>query len=421
MRREASGPEKLLKLTWGLLSVNQLTGKELRRFALSLPMARDSIRGTSAVRILLDYRPALRQRTGVGAYVHETARALAASARSDESITLFSASWQDRLAGDVVAPLAVVDRRVPVRVLNFAWHRLGWPPVESLAGRGYDAVQAAHPLLIPSAGGAQVVTVHDLDFLDHPERTRAEIRRDYPSLAADHARRADQVIAVSTHTAQAIEQRLGVARDRITVAPLGAPDWPARTVVPSRRDGCLLFLGTLEPRKNLGVLLDAYCRLLAMAPDTPPLVLAGRVTTAADALVARTRSAPLAGRVELPGYVSEQQKRALFERALVFVLPSHLEGFGLTAVEAMTMGVPVVAANRGALPETVGTAGRLVDPDDGAALAQALADIIASPDLQRRMAEAGREQAARFTWRETARRTRDAWHLAVEHRAARRR
>jgi glycosyltransferase involved in cell wall biosynthesis len=380
---------------------------------------RDSIRPVP-VRILIDYRPALRQRTGVGEYVHETARALVATAAPSETLVLFSSSWKDRLPVAVVPGADTVDRRVPVRVLNFAWHRLGMPPVEWLAGGGLDVVHAAHPLLIPSRQAARLVTIHDLDFLDAPERTTAEIGRDYPALTAAHARRADQVVAVSTHTAQQIETRLGVPRSRISVCPPGAPTWTRRTSEPAS-GGCILFLGTLEPRKNLGVLLDAYAALVARQPQVPRLVLAGRLTPAADALIRRTRERPLAGRVDLPGYVSEADKRALLDRALVLVLPSHVEGFGLPAVEAMAAGVPVIASNGGALPETVGTAGHLFAPDDTGALGDALESIVGDHARRHRMSDAGWRHVQQFTWARTAQGVRDAWRLAVEHRRARRR
>lgn len=373
---------------------------------------------TPAVRILLDYRPALRQRTGVGAYIQEAARALARTAPAGEAVVLFSASWKDRLAPDVVPPLDIVDRRIPVRLLNYAWHRLGWPAVETIARQRFDVVQAAHPLLIPARDAARIVTVHDLDFLDHPERTRAEIRRDYPALARAHARAADQVVVVSPHTAAEVERRFDVPRERITICPPGAPDWPRRPGLPGT-DGCFLFVGTLEPRKNLGVLLDAYARLREADPSAPPLVLAGRHDPAAASLLERAARPPLAGHVELPGYVDEATKRTLFERAIVLVLPSHAEGFGLPAVEALRTGVPVVAANRGALPDTVGSAGALFDPDAPDELAHLLASIAASPERQQQMAEAGFREAERFSWRTTAERLREAWHLAVEHRRAR--
>ncbi len=132
----------------------------------------------------------------------------------------------------------------------------------------------------------------------------------------------------------------------------------AASVEPAQ--GCVLFLGTLEPRKNLDVLLDAYERVLAAAGTrpVPPLVLAGRATPEADAIVARATRAPLAGHVELPGYIDPDAARELYERALVFVLPSHTEGFGMPALEAMTVGVPVDRRqSRRACPKSSATPG----------------------------------------------------------------
>ncbi len=371
-----------------------------------------------AVRIFVDYRPALRERTGVGEYVHEIARALVATAPADESLTLFSASWKDRLDPAVLPGALTIDHRLPVRVLNFAWHRLEWPTVERLTGQTFDIAQSFHPLLAPSTEAARLVTIHDLDFLDHPERSRAEIRRDYPALAASHAARADRVLVISHHTARAVVARLGVADERISIARPGAPDWPRRTAEPA--EGCILFLGTIEPRKNVGALLDAYERLLAASPDAPPLVLAGGSTAEAARVMRRTQLAPLAGRVETPGYVEAASRLDLYRRALLFVLPSHTEGFGMTVLEAMTVGVPVIASARGALPEAAGSAARLVDPDDAAGLAAAIAEVLANRGLRDRMREDGWRQAATFRWRDTATSVRDAWTRAVAARSRRR-
>jgi glycosyltransferase involved in cell wall biosynthesis len=372
------------------------------------------------VRILLDYRPALRQRTGVGAYIHETAQALVATASDGESLVLFSSSWKDRLAADVVPGAQTVDRHIPVRLLNYCWHRLEWPPVEQVAGGRFDVVHAAHPLLMPSLAAAQLVTIYDLDFLDHPERTAREIRRDYPALVASHARRADQIVVISHDTARQVETRLGIPPDRISLCVPGAPAWTARETEP-RVNGCILFLGTLEPRKNLDVLVDAYARLLARHPDAPPLVLAGRLSPEAGPLAARARDPVFGGRIDLPGYVDDQAKRALFDRALVFVLPSHAEGFGLPAVEAMAAGVPVIAARRGALPEVLGSAARLIEPDDPDLLATVLAEVLRDAQLRRRLTEAGVTRAREFSWAGTARSMREAWHRALDHHEARRR
>ena len=215
------------------------------------------------MRIVIDYRPALRARTGVGEHIHQVTRELARN--GDDEITLFSSSWKDRLPASLSAELPNVrmaDRRIPVAALNLAWHRLRWPPVEAIAGGEYDIAHSPHPLLLPSRSAAQIVTIHDLYFLSHPERTSAEIRRDYPALVRSHADRADAIIVVSRFVAGEVQRRLGVTADRISVCMNGAPEWktPPATL---NSDGYLLYVGTLEPRKNVGGLLEAYGRLLA--------------------------------------------------------------------------------------------------------------------------------------------------------------
>jgi glycosyltransferase involved in cell wall biosynthesis len=270
---------------------------------------------------------------------------------------------------------------------------------------------------MPSRTAAQVVTVHDLDFLDHPERTHREIRRDYAALAPRAVRRADHVLVNSEHTAAEVERRLGVPRDRITVCSPGAPSWPRRLDEPP--DGYVLFFGTFEPRKNVGRLLDAFARLLAQKKVQTRLVLAGATPPEAAPLLARLESPPLAGHVELRGYIDPDRRQDLYAGAKVLVMPSHTEGFGIPALEAMTLGVPVIAASRGALPEVVGDAGLLVDPDDAEALADRLDDLLANQGLRDRLREAGWRRAERFRWSDSAARVREAWARAVEHRSRR--
>ena len=374
------------------------------------------------MRILLDYRPALRQRTGVGEYAHELARALADGAPTGDQpsleLVLFSSSWKDRLDSNRISGAHTIDRRVPNQALNFAWHRLGWPPIEWLAPGPFAVAHAFHPLLIPARRAAQVVTIADLDFLDHPERTAREIRRDYAALAGAHARRADHVIAISETTARETRERLAVPADRITVCAPGAPEWARREHEPD--NGCVLFLGTLDARKNLGVLLDAYERLLAGAGKVPPLVLAGQPTDDARSLVNRARQGALAGHVELPGYVDDATRLGLYRRALIFVMPSHNEGFGMPVLEAMTVGVPVVVAERGALVEVAPPdVGRTFDPGSADQLAAILGQLLADQSARDRMREAGWRQASRFSWRASANRLRDAWQQAIARKAAR--
>jgi glycosyltransferase involved in cell wall biosynthesis len=376
------------------------------------------------VRVLIDYRPALRERSGVGEYAHQLIRALLASfpagtANRPLELTLFSSSWKDRFvpSPDLLGA-AHIDRRVPVGVLNFAWHRLGWPSAELLTRRRVDVTHSLHPLLLPARRAARIVTIHDLNFLTNPERTTAEIRRDYAALAADHARRADHVIVVSHFTAREVQRRLGVPAARIAVCPPGAPDWIPRSTAP--RNGYVLFFGTLEPRKNVGGLLDAYERIVARATGrhvrVPDLVLAGKATDASHVWLDRIREGPLAGHVRHLGYVDPPRRQALYEGARLLVQPSYEEGFGMPVLEAMSLGIPVVASNRGALPEVLGDAGPLVDPDDPDALALEIERIIEDDAVAASAAATGLARARTFSWERTAQGVYEAYLQAIEHR-----
>jgi glycosyltransferase involved in cell wall biosynthesis len=380
------------------------------------------------VRVLIDYRPALRARSGAGEYTHQLVRALSAMAANGREgaldLSLFSSSWKDRLTRDrLTDPLndvelgavSLVDRRVPVAVLNFAWHRLGWPPAELVAGRSYDVTHSSHPLILPARRAAHVVTIHDLDFLSHPEHTRAEVRRDYPGLAPEHARRADRVLVPSLFTAGEVERRLQVPRERIAVCPPGAPAWTPRSAAP--RDGYVLFVGTLEPRKNVGGLLDAYERVVGTVPE---LLLVGGATDASRGWLERIGRPPLKGKVRHVGYVDASHMRQMYEGARVLVMPSFDEGFGIPVLDAMTLGVPVVAARRGSLPEVLGDAGQLVDPEAPAEIADAILRVVRDDGYAAASAARGVARSRAFRWDETARRVYGAYRDAVEHHAHRR-
>lgn len=379
------------------------------------------------MRVLIDYRPALRERSGAGEYTHQLVRALlAAIPASQLELTIFSSSWKDRLRDRTeLAGAATIDRRIPVTVLNFAWHRLGWPPAEVVTRRTFDVTHSSHPLLLPAHAAAQIVTIHDLNFLAHPERTHAEIRRDYPHLVRGHARRADAVIVPSNFTAREVERQLDVEPERIAVCAPGAPDWSPRKTEP--RDGYILFLGTLEPRKNIGGLLDAYTQLLAQRPQrsapggeglkkVPELVLAGKATEDSREWIGRIAQPPLAGRVRHVGYIDPADRQALFAGARLLVQPSFEEGFGMPVLEAMTFGVPVVVSNRGSLPEVVGDAGPLVNPDEPAALAGAVARLLDDEAYSSACVAKGLLRAQTFRWNRTALRVYEAYQFAIDHR-----
>lgn len=406
------------------------------------------------MRILIDYRPALRQRSGVGEYIFRLLQALRQVRQPGDELAIFSSSWKDRVDRRELEGLEVVDARIPVRVLNRLWHRWEWPPVESMAGR-YDVVHSAGPTLMPARRAAQVVTVHDLDFLAHPERTWAEMRRDYGALVQQHVLRADHVVVNSAYTAGEVHQRLGVPRTRITVCRPGGLSWTARKAAKpgaaadettagapisaaggtgtggirgaaalvtgqpvtaggvALGTGYILFVGTLEPRKNVGGLLESYTRLVQRWPDAPRLVLAGRSVALSKPWLEALTKEPLASKAVHLGYVADSEREALYKGASVLVLPSFNEGFGLPVLEAMTVGVPVIASNRGALPEVLGNAGLLIDPDDSDSLTAALERMLTDTALARSLAARGLRRTRLFDWLASARALRTAYDEAV--------
>jgi glycosyltransferase involved in cell wall biosynthesis len=355
--------------------------------------------GFVGVRILLDYRSALVRRTGVGEYAHRMATALVSLLPAGDRLTLFSSSWKDRLEPGRIAGARVVDARVPVRVLNRAWHRLEWPPVEMLAGR-IDIAHSMHPLLMPARSAARLVTVYDLFFLQDADGTAREIRRDYTELTANHARRADAVVVISDYTAREVATRLGVPPERIVRCPPGAPEWPRRRG--PAPGGPIVCISSPERRKNLPGLLRAYAVLRTLVPDAPRLIIAGRTPDRGAEVSAMIRRPPWYPHVRHLGYVTEDERQDLYRQATMLVLPSLDEGFGMPLVEAMTVGVPVVASNRGALPEVAGDAALLVEPTDAEAMADAMRRLLEEPELARASVERGYRRAAHYSWQASA-------------------
>jgi alpha-1,3-rhamnosyl/mannosyltransferase len=255
------------------------------------------------------------------------------------------------------------------------------------------------------------------------------MRRDFPRLVRDHARRADHVVVSSHYAAREVVTHLDLAPDKVTVCSPGAPAWADEVArerragvdkarAPATTDGAILFVGTIERRKNVRGLLGAYLRLRARRVDAPPLVLAGRTREGADAELDRPRDGSAAGSVVVLGYVSDAQRRELYRGARMLVLPSLEEGFGLPVLEAMAAGVPVVISNRGSLPEVAGPAATAVDPLDTDAIAAAMERLL-DPGAAREATERGLARATCYSWPACAESARHAYRAAIAARARR--
>jgi glycosyltransferase involved in cell wall biosynthesis len=332
--------------------------------------------------------------------------------------TVGSGAYTDQILATLPSVAASGDRfdllprraggRLPAALEKLAFEQVAFPR----ASRGFDLAHVpywAPPLcpLVPT-----VVTVHDLiPLVLEPYRARRSVRL-YTALVARATERAAAVLADSEHTAADIRRHLDIDPARVHVVSLGveprfrpgteASEVRQRYRLPERFG---LYLGGFDVRKNVAVLAAAWRDVFA---DTGlPLVLAGRLPGPGDRLHPDPRE--LAGRAGLPegavafiGHVAEEDKPALYGAASVFAFPSRFEGFGLPPLEAMACGTPVVCSDATSLPEIVGDAALLVDPDDVGGWAERLRAVAGDVSLAARLSSAGPERAAAFTWERTA-------------------
>jgi glycosyltransferase involved in cell wall biosynthesis len=269
-----------------------------------------------------------------------------------------------------------------------------------------------------------VVTVHDLGYLRYPAAHRPADRRYLDWSTRWNARQATLVLADSQATKDDLARAYGVEPGKIQVVYLGrdealGPVRDANALAAVReRYGIagryLLYVGTLQPRKNLARVIEAFARLTgdpsagsgqAAALADVQLVLAGKRGWLYDDLFAQVARLGLAGRVLFPGYIPDADLPALLSASLAFVFPSLYEGFGIPVLEAGACGVPVITSNTSSLPEVAGDAALLVDPHDVDAIADAMVRLVTDADLRAELTRRGQENIKRFSWEKCARET----------------
>ena len=255
----------------------------------------------------------------------------------------------------------------------------------------------------PLAVTRQVVTIHDLSILEHPEWYEPSHRLWYRLLLPRLAQRVQSILTVSEYSKRSIVRRLGVPEAKVAVVPNGVDLRTFRQVDPhpvrakyGLPERYILFVGSLEPRKNIERLSQAWSRLTEF--QDVQLVLAGAlVGSSAPSAITRHRL-----RSRYLGYVPDEDLPGLYAGAVCFIMPSMLEGFGLTVLEAMACGAPVIASQAGALPELVGNAALLVDPTSVEAMTEAIRRLLLEDDRRWYLRQKGLERACRFTWEHAA-------------------
>ncbi|HEX8143152.1 MAG TPA: glycosyltransferase family 1 protein [Pyrinomonadaceae bacterium] len=377
------------------------------------------------MRIGLDGFPLAMPRTGIGHYTFELARSLALLSPSDEFELISPSAFTPSLLAELRSSAPKNLHAVTPATTRYSkhWWAIGLPlylrraRLDLFHGTNYEA-----PLW---NRGRTVVTIHDLSLLlhadKHEQRLARRARRRLPLMA----RSSEMIITATESVKREICEHLRVHAERVAVTPYAPrrsfrPIPLERTVEARRRlgveDTFILFVGTIEPRKNLLTLVRAFDEILRHTPLRPQLVIAGREGWMTDDLHSFIERAGIKDRLLLTGYVREEDLAALYSSCRVCVYPSLYEGFGLPPLEAMACGAPVITSNIQTIVETVAEAARLVAPTDAQALAAAIVELLSDEAEARRLSSAGLQRAAQFSWERTARQTLDVYREVLARR-----
>ncbi|TVR71097.1 MAG: glycosyltransferase family 1 protein, partial [Sphaerobacteraceae bacterium] len=313
------------------------------------------------------------------------------------------------------APLGSAEQRVlPARRL-WTHHRLR----RELSANPVNVLFVPSHVLPVGYQGRSVVTIHDLGYLHEPSAHTASSRIQLDLTTRWNARSASQIIAISESTKQDLVERYGTDPSRITVIHHGVDSRfvpaPAEEIEQYRRERNLperfiLYVGTIQPRKNLIRLISAF-ETISLDDPAVELVIAGKTGWKSHPIVTRATVSSASGRIRFEGHIPDTHLPTLYSAASAVVLPSLYEGFGLPVLEAMACGTPVVMSNRGALPEISGADARVIDPLDVQDLAAGLRSALDSSNVDA-LHQARIEHARSFTWERAARQTLDVLNEA---------
>jgi O-antigen biosynthesis alpha-1,3-rhamnosyltransferase len=367
------------------------------------------------LRVIINDRILRSPRTGIGHYIAEL---MARVPLADPAIRLFGVFSRAGAAGRGQGAAAAFGGRPEQRARREvpAWVRFVAETGYQAAFRFFGAATGCRlyhePGHVPGPwGGVTLTTMHDLSVLRYPQWHPADRVRWHERGLSLAVARSAHFVAVSEFTKGEMTKLLGVAPERVSVIHLGAREmfrprpagevcaWLAARKLPPRY---LLYVGAIEPRKNLAGLVEAYAGLAVELRERYPLLIAGGRAWGAVNVEDVIRRHGVGGQVRLLGYQGDEALAVLYAGAAALVWPTFYEGFGLPPLEAMACGTPVIASASSSVPEVVGDAGLLIEPNDPAAIRGAMRAVLEDEGAAARLAEAGLRRAAEFSWERCA-------------------
>lgn len=362
-------------------------------------------------KIALELQPCCWDRSGIGTYTYEIAKRITDQDGMQFHGNLFNFLGKE----DIAQKLEGITMPVAVNSwCSYGMYRRLWRylpiPYRAMFPEEADLSVFFNFIVPPRIRGHVITAVHDLTYLRYPETMKPSNLTHLKRGIAYSVQRSDRIVTVSEFSKREIQELLAVPQEKIEIV-YNAPSLPAQAAdydAVCRKFGIrgeyLLFVGTIEPRKNIERLLRAFDRLKTTCSLPHQLVLAGGKGWQDQSIFSTAHSIRYADDVVFTGYVSGEEKNTLYQRASCFVFPSIYEGFGIPPLEAMCHGCPVVCSNAASLPEVVGDAAELVDPFDEENIAAGILRVLSDEPYRQKLAARGYEQAGKFSWEGSARR-----------------
>ncbi len=362
--------------------------------------------------IAFDGRVAIKQLGGISEYTYQLLAALGKIDHANSYSVLTVGRDKAKLGSlpDLPHNFQQIHKDWPQKALDMTWRYANWPKVTSWLPK-HDLFYSPHFLLPAGDFKRLVVTIHDVLFLDHPEWFLASDVERYTHMVRSTLKKADMAITISQTSRDALIAHELIAPDKIKVIPIAGQIPPTTSDLDKATkkryqlpDEYLLYIGTIQPRKNILNQLKAYAILRGQG-HTLPFIFAGERGWLGEELEQTVAKLKLGEHVRFIGGFERKEKTALFQGARAFLFPSLAEGFGLPVLEAMQAGVPVVTSNISSLPEVAGDAAELVDPTDPETIAQGVAAILSNSTHSKSLIMKGKKQAETFSWERTAKET----------------
>jgi len=369
----------------------------------------------------IDGLPLTEVLTGIGHYTNELARHLAAEGSADQIEVVSPRSYTASLNSQVDTPDNLRFVRSRVSLWNRRWWSLGLP--RYIRRKSLDVFHGTNFEVPLQQVCPSVLTVHDLSMLLHSDTQEKKLVQRARSRLPAMARAATMIVTPTNSVRREVHEHLQVPLARIIAVAEAARECfrpiAEGTALKTRhrlgiKDDFLLFVGTVEPRKNLAMLVAAFEAVVHNYGRPLQLVLAGRKGWLVDDLLDSWKRSPAAERIVLTGYLSDEDLAALYSGCTAFIYPSVYEGFGLPPLEAMACGAPVVSSRIPVIKEVLGQAALLFNPDDAAELANCINGLLSSEALRKKLAAAGPRRAAEYSWARTARETRAVYDEAIK-------